>query len=165
MPTKPFTIFLALNGHAEEAAKFYTSVFKDSKLGATKYYGEAGKEHHGSEPGSVVSVAFELNGQQFVGVNAKPHLKHSHAVSFRIECEDQEEVDYYWDKLSEGGDESRQISGFTADKYGVGWQIIPKALNEVLSGDDEELVAQATTHLMGKKKLDLAHFQSVLSRA
>jgi predicted 3-demethylubiquinone-9 3-methyltransferase (glyoxalase superfamily) len=141
---------------AEEAANFYISVFKNGKIINTQYYSEAGKETHRHEPGSVILVEFELNGQAFSALNGGPHFKFSEAISFVIDCEDQEEVDYYWEKLSEGGDPGKQECGWVGDKFGVSWQVVPKVLKEMLSDSDKAKSQRAMTALMGMKKLDIA---------
>src|SRR5437667_7553718 len=117
---------------AEEAAKFYTSIFRNSKITATTRYGEAGREIHGRPAGSVMTVAFELDGHGFTALNGGPVFKFNEAISFQVNCDTQQEVDHYWDKLSAGGDEKAQQCGWLKDKYGVSWQIVPKILVELL---------------------------------
>ena len=104
---------------AEEATKYYASIFKESKVGAVTRYGKEGYEIHGREPGTVMTVDFEIEGQKFVALNGGPIFKFNEAISFQVHCETQKEVDYYWDKLSEGGDENAQVCGWLKDKYGV----------------------------------------------
>ena len=110
---------LWFDGRASEAAEFYTSFFKDSKILSTEYYTEAGKSAHGQEKGTVMMVTFELNGQSFSALNGGPLFKFNEAISFQIMCEDQAEIDYYWEKLAEGGDEKKQRCGWVCDKFGV----------------------------------------------
>src|SRR4051794_39216863 len=105
--TQKITPCLWFDKQGEEAARFYTSIFKNSKIGAISRYGEAGKEFHGMPPGTAMTVAFELEGQAFTALNGGPMFKLSEAVSFQVDCADQEEVDYFWEKLSEGGNESQ----------------------------------------------------------
>ncbi|KAH8750109.1 3-demethylubiquinone-9 3-methyltransferase [Hyaloscypha finlandica] len=147
---------LWFDGQADEAAKFYTSFFKDGKITRTQYYGEAGKETHGKEPGSILTVEFELNGQNFVAMNGGPQFKFNEAISFQIECEDQEELNHYWQKLSDGGDPAKQQCGWLGDKYGVSWQVVPKVLGGMLSDPDTAKSQRVFTALMGMKKLDIA---------
>ena len=106
--TQRFSVNLWFDSQAEEAARFYTSIFKTSKLGSISRYGEAGNEVHGQPAGRVMTVEFELNGQRFTALNGGPHFKFNEAVSFQIMCQNQEEVDYYWNKLSQGGDPNAQ---------------------------------------------------------
>src|SRR3954447_14881204 len=108
---------LWFDNQAEAAARFYISIFKNSKITAISRYPEAGKEIHGKPPGSVLTVAFELNGQPFTALNGGPVFKFNEAVSFQIECDNQAEVDYYWEKLNEGGDPNAQQCGWLKDKY------------------------------------------------
>ncbi|GAX91055.1 VOC family protein [Effusibacillus lacus] len=141
---------------AEEAAKFYTSIFKNSKIGRITRYGKEGHEIHGMPEGIVMTVEFQLEGQEFVALNGGPHFKFTEAISFIVNCEDQEELDYYWEKLSEGGDEKAQVCGWLKDKYGVSWQIIPTALNEMLSDPDPEKSERVMKALIQtKNKIDI----------
>ncbi|CAH0023876.1 unnamed protein product [Clonostachys rhizophaga] len=160
MSVKPLITCLWFDGTAEQAAEQYTSIFKNSKLGRKTYYLEAGKECHGQEPGSVMTVEFELNGQKFVGLNGGPMFKHNEAVSFQVDCEDQAEVDYYWDKLGQGGDEARRVCGWIADRYGVAWQVVPKVLKEMLDSEDKEAAGRVTVEMMGMKKMDIERLRS-----
>ena len=123
---------LWFDSQAEEAAKFYTGIFRNSKIGASRRYGEAGREIHGKPAGSVMTVAFELDGQAFTALNGGPMFKFNEAISLQVNCETQDEVDYYWEKLSEGGDEKAQQCGWLKDKYGVSWQIVPTILAEMI---------------------------------
>src|SRR5215510_6151307 len=110
---------------AEEAARFYTSIFKNSRIVSISRYGEAGHEVHKMPAGTVLTVAFELDGQPFTALNGGPVFKFNEAVSFQVGCETQEEVDYYWERLSAGGDERAQQCGWLKDRYGVSWQVVP----------------------------------------
>ncbi|ETP69616.1 VOC family protein [Planococcus glaciei] len=156
-----FTTCLWFNMQAEEAAKFYVSIFKDSSIGRVTRYVKEGQEIHGKEPGSIMSVEFRIAGQEFMALNGGPMFKFSEAVSFIINCETQEEVDYYWDKLTEGGDESAQVCGWLKDKFGVSWQVVPIAMNEMLVDPDTEKVERVTKSFMQMKKLDLNELQRV----
>ncbi len=141
---------------AEEAAHFYTGIFKDSKITAISRYGEAGKEHHGRPPGSVMTVAFELEGQSYTALNGGPSFKFNEAISFQIDCETQEEVDYYWEKLAEGGPPEAQMCGWVKDKFGVSWQVVPTILPELLMDPDTEKSQRAMMAMLQMKKLDIA---------
>ncbi|HYX76699.1 MAG TPA: VOC family protein [Gaiellaceae bacterium] len=127
---KQITPFLWFDKEAEEAANFYVSVFPNSKLGSVARYGEAGP----GEPGSVMTVEFELNGLRFVALNGSPEFKFTEAISFVINCETQEEVDDYWAKLSDGGEEGP--CGWLKDRYGLSWQVVPTVLIELLKDPD-----------------------------
>jgi len=144
---------------AEDAARFYTSVFKRSKITAISRYPEAGKEIHGKAPGSVMVVAFELNHQPFTALNGGPRFKFSEAVSFQIECDTQKEIDYYWEKLSAGGDPRAQQCGWLKDKFGLSWQVVPKVLPELLTDRDPVKAQRAFQAMLGMKKLDIAALQ------
>ncbi|KPM34949.1 hypothetical protein AK830_g11620 [Neonectria ditissima] len=149
---------LWFDNQAEEAANHYVSTFGgDSKITSVQRYTSAGKEQHGREPGSVMVVEFELRGSRFVGLNGGPaKWSFNEAVSFQVDCEDQAEVDHFWEKLGEGGDESRRQCGWIADKWGVAWQVVPKALKEMLSSGDKAASDRATVAMMSMKKLDIA---------
>ena len=156
-----FTTCLWFDMQAEEAANFYVSVFKDASIGRITRYVKEGQEIHGKPPGSVMAVEFKLGEQEFMALNGGPQFKFSEAVSFIINCESQEEIDYYWDKLTEGGDESAQVCGWLKDKFGVSWQVVPVALNEMLIDPDTEKVERVTKSFMQMKKLDLNELQRV----
>ncbi len=146
---------LWFDDQAEEAAKFYTAIFRESKIVSITRYGEAGHEFHGKPAGSVMTVAFELNGQAFTALNGGPMFKFNEAVSFQVNCGSQEEVDYYWAKLSQGGDERAQQCGWLKDKYGVSWQIVPTALVEMLRDKDTEKMERVMNALLQMKKIDI----------
>ena len=140
---------------AEEAAKFYASIFKNSKIGDVIHYGKEGYEIHGREEGSVLTVDFEIEGQKFVALNGGPIFKFNEAISFQVYCETQEEVDYYWEKLSEGGDEKAQQCGWLKDKYGVSWQIVPIVLIKMLKDKDAEKSERVMKVMLQMHKLDI----------
>ena len=146
---------LWFDDQAEEAAKFYTGIFKDSKIGTITRFGEAGREHHGKAPGTVMTVTFELNGQTFTALNGGPIFKFNEAISFQVNCKSQEEVDHYWEKLSQGGDKKAQQCGWLKDKYGVSWQIVPTALLEMLADSNSEKSQRAMTAVLHMKKIDI----------
>jgi predicted 3-demethylubiquinone-9 3-methyltransferase (glyoxalase superfamily) len=146
---------LWFDNQAEEAANFYVSIFKDSKITQVSRYGEAGKEHHGKPAGSVMVAAFEINGQPFTALNGGPLFKISEAVSFQVMCDTQEEVDYYWEKLSAEGDPKAQQCGWLKDKFGVSWQVIPVEFLNIVSGRDGQKTSRAMQAMFGMKKLDI----------
>lgn len=145
--------FLWFDDDAEEAAKFYTSVFKNSKVTDIARYGDAGSKASGRQKGSVMTVSFELEGQKFTALNGGPVFKFSPAISFAVTCETQDEVDYFWDKLSDGG---QQVEcGWLTDKYGVSWQIVPKALIEMLNDRDAKKSERVMEAMLQMKKLEI----------
>jgi predicted 3-demethylubiquinone-9 3-methyltransferase (glyoxalase superfamily) len=139
---------------AEEAAKFYVSLFNNSAMGAVTRYGKEGFEVHGRPEGSVMTVSFRLEGQEFTALNGGPHFKFSEAISFVVRCETQTEVDRYWDKLGEGGDEQARQCGWLKDKYGVSWQIVPAALFELMGSADSRKSGRVMRAMLQMKKLD-----------
>jgi predicted 3-demethylubiquinone-9 3-methyltransferase (glyoxalase superfamily) len=147
---------LWFDGQAEEAAKFYVSIFKNSAIGTVTRYGKEGFEIHGGREGSALTVTFRLDGQEFTALNGGPHFKFTEAISFVVKCETQAEVDYYWDELREGGDEKAQQCGWLKDKYGVSWQIVPVALMTMMADTDSAKSDRVMKSLLRMKKLDLA---------
>lgn len=147
------TPFLWFDDQAEEAAKFYTSIFKDSKVGRIARYGEEAAEKTGRPKGSVMTVEFELEGQQFVGLNGGPMFKFTEAVSFVVNCETQEEVDYFWEKLSEGGEKSR--CGWLTDKFGLAWQVVPTVLIDMLHDKDPGKSQRVMEAVLQMDKIDI----------
>jgi len=147
---------LWFNGQAEEAAAFYTSILPDSTITSVSRYGKAAQEVHGQPAGSVMTVAFTLDGQPFTALNGGPAFTFNEAISFQVFCETQAEVDHYWDRLSEGGDERAQRCGWLKDRFGVSWQIIPAALPALIGGPDREGAQRATAAMLQMKKLDVA---------
>jgi predicted 3-demethylubiquinone-9 3-methyltransferase (glyoxalase superfamily) len=146
---------LWFDDQAEEAAKFYTSIFKNSKVTSTSRYGEKGAKVSGRPKGSVLTVAFELDGQSFIALNGGPIFKFNEAVSLMVNCKTQEEVDYYWAKLSEGGDEKAQQCGWLKDRYGVSWQVVPTILQELMGSGDAARSERVMGALLTMKKLDI----------
>jgi len=153
--TKPITPCLWFDNQSEEAARFYTGIFKNSKIGTISRYDEAGHEVHGRPAGSVMTVEFELNGQPFTALDGGPHFKFNEAVSFQIMCDAQDEVDHYWNKLSQGGDPKAQQCGWLKDKFGLSWQVIPTEMIQMLSDRDKEKRSRAMEAMLQMKKLDL----------
>jgi predicted 3-demethylubiquinone-9 3-methyltransferase (glyoxalase superfamily) len=148
------TPFLWFNGQAEEAANFYTSIFKNSKIQAiTRYEGEAAKSS-GRPNGSVMTAAFQLDGQNFIALNGGPNFQFTEAISFVVNCETQEEIDQYWERLSEGGEKGR--CGWLKDKYGLSWQVVPSNLNQLLQGGDAVQTQRVMDAIMQMDKLDIA---------
>ena len=148
------TPMLWFDDQAEDAAKLYTSLFDDAKILNVSHYGEAGP----GEPGSVMTVEFELEGQKFVGLNGGPaHYGFTEAVSFVVNCETQEEVDKFWDALTDGGEEGP--CGWLKDRFGLSWQITPTALPRLLTDPDREKANRAMNAMMGMRKLDIAELE------
>ena len=147
---------LWFDNQAEDAARFYVSLFENSAIGTITRYGKEGFEVHGRPAGSVMTVSFRLEGQEFTALNGGPHFKFSEAISFVVSCETQGEVDHYWERLGEGGDEQAQQCGWLKDKYGVSWQIVPAALFEMMAGADSEKSGRVMRAMLQMKKLDLA---------
>lgn len=146
---------LWFDDQAEEAAEFYTGIFSNSKILNISRYGEAGHEIHGKPAGTVMTVAFELDGQSFTALNGGPMFKFNEAISFQVSCETQQEVDYYWEKLSEGGDEKAQQCGWLKDKYGVSWQIVPEILIKMLNDSDSQKSQRVMEAMLGMKKIEI----------
>ena len=147
------TPFLWFDDNAEEAVKFYTSIFKNSKIGKIARYDEAGEKAAGRPKGSVMTVEFELEGQEFIALNGGPIFKFTEAISFVVNCETQEEVDYYWEKLSQGGKEVQ--CGWLKDKHGLSWQIVPTVLGELLSDKDAAKSQRVMQAMLKMVKLDV----------
>ena len=146
---------LWFDNEAEEAARFYVGVFRNSRILTTTRYGKAGFEQHHRPAGSVMTVEFELDGQRFTALNGGPAFKFNEAVSFQIYCDTQEEIDYYWNKLGAGGDPNAQQCGWLKDRFGLSWQVVPKDM-EKLFQDENSPGAQRTMEAMLKmKKLDI----------
>jgi predicted 3-demethylubiquinone-9 3-methyltransferase (glyoxalase superfamily) len=142
---------------AEDAANFYISIFKDSKIRSVNRYCKAGTEVHGKPAGSVMAVEFEIEGQKFVGLNGGPQFKFDEAISFQIHCKTQDEIDYYWSRLAEGGKEV--ACGWLKDKFGLSWQVVPTPLFEMLSSGDAAKTERVTAAFMQMKKFDIAKLQ------
>jgi predicted 3-demethylubiquinone-9 3-methyltransferase (glyoxalase superfamily) len=150
---------LWFDNQAEDAAKFYTSIFKNSKIGKIGRYGKEGFEIHGGKEGTVMVVEFEIEGQMFTALNGGPIFKFTEAVSFQVMCDTQDEVDYFWEKLTKGGDPNAQQCGWLKDKYGLSWQVIPKVLAELVGGPDPEKAGRAMNAMLQMKKFDIAKLQ------
>lgn len=148
------TPFLWFDEEAEEAMSFYTSVFEDSKVIGVSRWGEAGP----GEPGTVMIATFEIEGQRFTALNGGPRFKFNEAISFEIDCETQEEVDYLWESLTAGGGEPG-MCGWLKDKYGLSWQVVPRILGELMTDEDREKAKRVTEAMLSMRKIDIAELQ------
>ncbi len=146
---------LWFDDNAEEAVNFYISVFKNSKILSVARYGEAGAEVSGRPKGSVMTIIFQLEGQEFMALNGGPIFKFNEAISLIVNCKTQEEIDRLWEKLSEGGDKKAQQCGWLKDKYGLSWQIVPTVLGEMLRDKDAEKSERVMKAMLQMKKLDI----------
>ena len=149
--------FLWFDSQAEEAAKFYAGIFPNSKVLNVSRYGEAGREVHGREPGSAMTVEFELDGQKITALNGGPLFRFNESFSFVVGCADQREVDHYWSKLTQGGEESQ--CGWLKDKFGFSWQVVPTALHRLIGGPDPKGSQRAFAAMMKMKKLVIEDLQ------
>ena len=147
---KKITPFLWFDGKAEEAMNFYVSIFKNSKVGSVTRYGEAGP----GPKGTVMTAAFQLDGQDFIALNGGPHFRFTEAISFSVDCKTQREVDELWEKLSEGGQKSQ--CGWLKDKYGLSWQIVPSVLGELLGSKNPEKSKRVMQAMLQMTKIDIA---------
>ncbi len=144
---------------AEQAARFYTAIFDNSRIVTISRYGEVGQEIHGRAAGSVMTVAFELDGQAFTALNGGPVFRFNEAISFQIGCETQDEVDHYWSRLGEGGDAQAQQCGWLKDRFGLSWQVVPNMLIAMLTDPDPAKSQRAMAAMLQMKKLDIAALQ------
>lgn len=156
--------FLWFDSQAEEAVSFYTSIFNNSKIVSIARYGKEGAKASGRPEGTVMTIAFQLEGQDFVALNGGPQFKFTEAISFVVNCGSQDEVDYYWEKLTEGGDEEAQQCGWLKDKYGVSWQIVPAVLGELLNDPDPEKSRRVMEALLKMKKIDIEALERATDR-
>jgi predicted 3-demethylubiquinone-9 3-methyltransferase (glyoxalase superfamily) len=153
--TQKITPCLWFDNQAEEAAAFYTAIFKNARTGRITRYGKEGFEIHGRPEGTAMTVEFELDGQSFTALNGGPVFKFNEAVSFQVLCETQGEVDYYWERLAEGGDEQAQQCGWLKDKFGLSWQVVPRILSEWVGDPGSEKSQRAMKAMLQMKKIDL----------
>ena len=158
---KKITPCLWFDNQAEEAVKFYASIFRNSKVGNITYYGKEGYEIHGMKAGTVLTIEFKLNGQTFTALNGGPVFKFNEAVSFQVPCRTQKEVDYYWRKLSEGGDKRAQQCGWLKDKYGVSWQIFPTILPKLLQDKNTGKSERVMKAMLQMKKIEINKLEEV----
>ena len=147
---------LWFDGQGEEAARFYTGIFKNSRINSIVRYTKVGQETHKQPPGSVMTVDFQLNDMRFTALNGGPLFKFTEAISIEVHCETQQEIDYYWERLGAGGDPAAQVCGWLKDKYGLSWQIVPKMLAEIFTKGDPARAQRAFAAMMQMKKLDIA---------
>lgn len=147
---------LWFDNNLEEAAQFYTSIFPNSSIGTFERYTEAGP----GKPGDVVTGTFVLDGARFIGINGGPHFQFTEAVSFLVECKDQGEVDYYWDRLVDGGEESQ--CGWLKDRFGLSWQIVPTRLFELTNDPDPARATAATKAMLGMRKIIIAELENAV---
>ena len=154
LTAKKITPCLWFDTQAEEAAKFYASVFKNSKIGKISRYGQEGFEVHGKKAGTVMTVEFEIEGQKFLALNGGPHFKFNEAVSFQVPCETQQEIDYFWSTLAKDGEEGR--CGWLKDKFGLSWQVFPRALPEMLMDGNSETAQRVMRSMLQMRKIDIA---------
>jgi predicted 3-demethylubiquinone-9 3-methyltransferase (glyoxalase superfamily) len=152
------TPFLWFDGKAEQAMRFYVSIFKNSKVGATTRYGDAGP----GPKGTVMVVTFQLDGQEFIALNGGPQFTFSPAISFVVNCETQEEVDAFWEKLSEGGEKLQ--CGWLRDKYGLSWQIVPTVLGEMMQDKDAEKSQRVMKAILQMNKLDIERLKQAYAQ-
>jgi predicted 3-demethylubiquinone-9 3-methyltransferase (glyoxalase superfamily) len=157
MPTvQKISPCLWFDSEAEEAARFYTGIFKKSRIVTITRYGKAGFEAHHRPAGSVMTVLFELEGQEFTALNGGPVFKFTEAVSFQIDCETQKDIDYYWEKLSAGGDPKAQQCGWLKDKYGLSWQVVPTMMADLFKDEKSAKAQRVMEAMLPMKKLDIA---------
>src|SRR5262249_783887 len=154
MSVKGIVPCLWFDREAEAAARHYVAIFPNAKLGRVSRYGKEGKDVHGREAGSVMTVGFEIDGVRFLALNGGPLFKFSEAVSFQILCDTQEDIDYFWSKLTEGGSEGQ--SGWLKDKFGLSWQVVPTALPQLLHSPNAEKAERAMRAMLQMRKLDIA---------
>jgi predicted 3-demethylubiquinone-9 3-methyltransferase (glyoxalase superfamily) len=154
------TPFLWFDTQADEAANFYVSIFKNSKIKAVSRYGDAGP----GPKGTVMTVAFELNGQEFIALNAGPRFQFSPAISFVVNCDTQDEVDYYWERLMDGGGRPDQC-GWLTDRFGLSWQVVPTALGRLMSSGDAERSKRVMQAMLQMKKMDIAKLEAAANAA
>jgi predicted 3-demethylubiquinone-9 3-methyltransferase (glyoxalase superfamily) len=150
-----FTPNLWFDNDAEEAANFYVSIFKNSKIDKIRRYGKEGFEFHKKPAGSVMTVEFTLEGQKFLALNGGPDFRFNEAISFIVNCETQDEIDYYWEKLTEGGDPKAQVCGWLKDKYGVSWQVVPVMLDELIKDHQSKQYESVMHAVFQMKKPDI----------
>lgn len=160
--SQKITPFLWFDNNAEEAARFYTSIFKNSRILDVARYGEAGAQVSGRPKGTVMTVAFEIEGQRFVALNGGPVFKFSPAISFVVNCETQEEVDDLWEKLTEGGQVVQ--CGWLKDKYGVSWQVVPEVLGEMLQDEDTKKSERVMEAMLQMKKIEIHGLKQAYGR-
>jgi len=150
---------LWFDDQGEEAARLYTGIFPNSRIVAVTRYGEAGFEVHHRPAGSVMTVVFELDGQRFTALNGGPMFTFNEAVSLEIHCATQEEIDYYWERLGEGGDPAARQCGWLKDRFGLSWQVVPEEMDEMFADPESPATMRVTEAMLGMKKLDIAELR------
>ncbi len=165
MRVQKISTCLWFDHEAEAAVNFYTSIFRNSKILRITRYGKAGYEMHDMKEGTVMSVAFELEGQKFLALNGGPAFHFTEAVSFVINCDNQEEIDFYWDKLSNGGDENAKQCGWLKDQFGLSWQVVPPVLSTMLQDSDAERSARVMKAMLQMKKIDIQELEEAYAHA
>lgn len=150
---------LWFDDRAEEAARFYVGIFPNSRIVSVTRYGKAGFEVHGRPAGSVMTVAFELDGQPFTALNGGPHFTFNEAVSLQVMCETQDEIDRYWERLSEGGDPRARQCGWLKDRYGLSWQVVPRGMEEMLRDAESPEAQRAMEAVLRMEKLDVGEIR------
>ncbi|HEY3113580.1 MAG TPA: VOC family protein [Gemmatimonadaceae bacterium] len=164
MPTvQKISPCLWFDSEAEQAAQFYTGIFKNSRIVTITRYGKAGFETHHRPAGSVMTVSFELDGQKFTALNGGPLFKFNEAISLQVHCETQKEIDYYWEKLSAGGDPKAQQCGWLKDKYGLSWQVVPTIVGELFKDENSAKSQRAMEAMLRMKKLDIAELKKAFA--
>lgn len=158
------TANLWFDRNAEEAVNFYTSIFKNSSIKGMTHYTKEGFEVHQMPEGTVMNIVFELDGQEFLALNGGPMFKFNEAISFAVNCSDQDEIDYYWNKLAAGGDPKAQVCGWLKDKFGLSWQIVPTILSELLKDKDQNRTSRVMAAMMQMKKIDLSLLEKAFAQ-
>jgi predicted 3-demethylubiquinone-9 3-methyltransferase (glyoxalase superfamily) len=156
---------LWFDDQAEDAARFYTGIFPNSRIVAVTRFGEAGLEIHGRPAGSVMTVVFELDGHAFTALNGGPQFTFNEAVSFEVHCATQEEIDFYWERLGEGGDPAAQQCGWLKDRFGLSWQVVPTEMDAMVADAESPGGQRAMNAMLGMKKLDLAELRRAYAGA
>lgn len=150
---------LWFDDQAEDAAEHYVGIFQNSRIVEVTRYGETGQEIHQRPPGSVMTVAFELDGQRFTALNGGPVFKFNEAVSFQVNCDTQKEIDYFWERLGAGGDPQAQQCGWLKDRFGLSWQVVPTIMPELFRDESSAEAGRVMTAMLQMKKLDIAALQ------
>lgn len=164
MPTfRTITPCLWFDGQAEEAAHFYVSIFPNSRVTTVTHYGDAGREIHGQPPGRVMVAAFELDGQAFTALNGGPLFAFSEAISFQVSCDNQADIDYYWDKLGEGGDAAARQCGWLKDRFGLSWQVVPRSMGALMTSTVPGASERLMSAMLRMQKLDLAALEAAVA--
>lgn len=158
------TANLWFDRNAEEAINFYTSIFKNSSIKGMTHYTKEGFEVHQMPEGTVMNIVFELEGQEFLALNGGPMFKFNEAISFAVKCSDQDEIDYYWNKLAAGGDPKAQVCGWLKDQFGLSWQIVPTILSELLKDKDQNRTSRVMAAMMQMKKIDLSLLEKAFAQ-